>query len=82
MSETKSALFIEAGRTGYSPDQVKNTTTIRELIELLEDMAYCYGEDAKVYLAHDRGYTFGGITWDSVFGTHSGRYNGDEDVDW
>ena len=77
MSEEKSAIFIEAQRTGYSPDQVNKTATISELIEILEEMAYTYGDDAKVYLAHDRGYTFGGITWESM----SGSFYDDEE-DW
>lgn len=82
MAEKKSAIFIEAQRTGYSPDQIHRTATISELIEILEDMACTYGDDAKVYLAHDRGYTFGGITWDSMSGSSISRYGYDDEEDW
>lgn len=50
-------LFINANRTGYSPDQISSTMTVGELIEYLEQFDY----DAPVYLKHDGGYTYGGI---------------------
>jgi len=51
-------LFINANRTGYAPDQIRHTMTVAELIAALED----FPEDAPVYLKHDNGYTYGGIT--------------------
>lgn len=54
-------VIIEAAREGYSPEQVRNTMTVKELIEILSD----YDEDAKVYLSHDDGYTYGGIRYGS-----------------
>ena len=33
--------------------------TVGELIDYLEQ----FDEDAQVYLRHDGGYTYGGITW-------------------
>lgn len=54
-------VIIEAAREGYSPEQVRNTMTVKELIEILSD----YDEDAKVYLSHDNGYTYGGIRYGS-----------------
>lgn len=51
-------LVIETSRTAYSPSQVKQTMTVGELIELLED----YDENMPVVLSHDNGYTYGGIT--------------------
>ena len=51
-------VIIEANREGYGTDQVRRTMTVRELIDYLEQ----FNEDAKVYLSHDNGYTYGGIT--------------------
>lgn len=54
----KQVVIIEAEREGYSLDQIRNTMTVGELIEYLEQ----FDEDAQVYLSHDNGYTYGGIT--------------------
>ena len=51
-------LFIDAEREGYGPSQIRRTMTVGELIAQLEQ----YDEDTPVYLRHDRGYTYGGIT--------------------
>lgn len=53
-------LKIEANREGYSIDQVSETMTVKELIEFLQE----FDEDSLVYLSHDRGFTFGGMTYD------------------
>lgn len=53
-------LMIAAEREGYSTDQIRNTMTVGELIAYLEQ----FDEDEPVYLSHDRGYTYGGITED------------------
>ena len=45
-------------REGYSPEQIKNTMSVGELIKCLEQ----FDEDDKIYVAHDSGYTYGGIT--------------------
>ena len=55
------ALFINAERQGYAIDQIRNTMTVGELISYLEQ----FEEDTPVYLKHDRGYTYGAITWNS-----------------
>ena len=57
-------LLIDAERSGYEPYQIYDTMTIGELIERLESIASHFdeGEDMKVYLRHDKGYTYGGIT--------------------
>lgn len=52
------ALFIEGRREGYSPEQIRTTMTVGELMAYLEQ----FDEDAPVYLSHDSGYTFGSIT--------------------
>ena len=55
-------LYINANRTGYAPDQIRHTMTVAELIAALED----FPEDALVYLKHDNGYTYGGISWGDI----------------
>lgn len=57
-SENADEVIIEAKREGYGTDQVYRTMTVGELIAYLEQ----FNEDAKVYLSHDNGYTYGGIT--------------------
>ncbi len=51
-------VIIAADREGYGIDQVRETMTVGELVALLQD----YDEDAPIYLSHDNGFTFGGIT--------------------
>lgn len=55
-------LYINANRTGYAPDQIRSTMTVAKLIAALEE----FPEDAPVYLKHDNGYTYGGITWQDL----------------
>lgn len=55
-------LYINANRTGYTPDQIRHTLTVAELIAALEE----FPEDAPVYLKHDNGYTYGRIGWDDL----------------
>lgn len=50
-------LIYQAFREGYGLDQVRDTMTVRELIEFLDQ----YDEDTPVYLDFDNGYTYGGI---------------------
>jgi len=50
-------LIINARRNGYSTEQCGETLTVGELIGLLSD----FNEDARIYLSHDNGYTFGEI---------------------
>ena len=59
---SKQVVFIEGRREGYSTDQIRNTITVGELIEYLQD----FDEDTPVYLRNDGGYTYGGITEDSI----------------
>ena len=54
-------VIIEVHRHGYDTDQVRDTMTVGELMEILEQFEL----DAPVYTSHDNGYTFGGINeWD------------------
>lgn len=55
-------ITIEAAREGYSPEQIRSTMTVGELIAFLED----YDEDAPIIISNDRGYTYGRISWDSI----------------
>ena len=54
----KEIIYINANRTGYDIDQIWHTMTVEELIAHLEN----YDPESPVYLKHDNGYTFGGIT--------------------
>ena len=55
-------MFIDTERTGYEPCQVGETLTVGELAEMLALIADREGEDTKVFLRNDDGYTYGGIT--------------------
>lgn len=53
---------LEVSRTAYSPDQIKRTMTVGELIEELQQ----YDEDAPVMFSNDNGYTFGSINYGDI----------------
>lgn len=54
-------IIIEVHRKGYATGQIRDTMTVGDLIEKLEQ----FESDALVYTSHDNGYTFGGINeWD------------------
>ena len=52
------ALLLDTQREGYGIDQIDETMTVGELIAFLQD----FDEDMPIYLSHDNGYTYGGIT--------------------
>ena len=54
-------LMIDGRREEYSPEEIRSTMTVGELISFLED----YDEDTKVMLSNDNGYTYGSITYGS-----------------
>lgn len=60
-------IIINAVRQGYGTDQIDETMTVGDLIEILSD----YDEDTPVYLGHDMKsygwYTYGGITQRDIF---------------
>ena len=56
------AMFIDAERTGYAPDQVYGVKTVGELAETFNLIAEREGEDVLVYLRHDGGYTYGALS--------------------
>ena len=55
--EAKVIMYTE--RRGYSTDQIRHTMTVKELREYLEQ----FDDDARLYVSHDNGYTYGGIGW-------------------
>ena len=55
----KNVVYIAAMREGYEIDQIPHTMTVGELIDCLSE----FPEDAQIFLSHDRGYTYGGISW-------------------
>lgn len=60
----KQVLFLDARREGYGIDDIHKTMTVGELIAYLQEN---YDEDTPMYLSHDNGYTYGGITEDRFF---------------
>lgn len=64
----KEALFIEGNRTGYHPEQIRNTMTVGDLIRFLQD----FDEDTEVFIRNDNGYTYGGIWENDII---EGRYD-------
>ena len=76
----KDGLFINGNRSGYAPDQIEDRTmTIRELIERLEEMSLAYGDDTKVFLINDNGYTYGEFQYEDI---DYGTYNDDGEVNF
>lgn len=59
----KNIVYITAMREGYEIDQVPHTMTVGELIDCLSE----FPEDAMIFLSHDRGYTYGGITEQRIY---------------
>lgn len=55
-------IIIDARRDGYTTSQIKTTMTVGELIDFLSE----YDISEKIYLSHDNGYTFGGITANNI----------------
>ena len=70
----KDILMINAERQSYGIEHIRETMTVGELIAYLED----FDEDTEVYLKHDKGYTYGGITYecfeDAVFDKETGEF--------
>ena len=59
----KNVVYIAAMREGYEIDQILHTMTVGELIDCLSE----FPEDAQIFLSHDRGYTYGGITEQRIY---------------
>lgn len=59
----KNVIYITAMREGYAIDQIHRTMTVGELIDYLSE----FPEDAQIYLSHDQGYTYGGLTEQRIY---------------
>lgn len=61
----KSAIVFEAERTTYSIGQLEaeGPMTVAELRDILEE----YDDDTLVVLSHDRGYTYGSLTYPDYY---------------
>jgi hypothetical protein len=68
-------LLIDAERTGYAPSQVLETMTVGDLISWLSQ----FDEDRRVFLRHDGGYTYGGIT-ERSFETAEDEWDGEDEA--
>ena len=61
-------VFIDGRRSGYNPNQCRETATVQEFIDFLKEKID-YGEydpNEPIYLRNDRGYTYGEIDIDTV----------------
>lgn len=70
-------LTIEAHRSGYSPDQIYHTMTVADLKSCLDQ----YDDDTPVYISNDRGYTYGGISWDDINEQYEENDDEDDEID-
>lgn len=52
-------VIMNTTRSGYATDQINGTMTVGELIDWLAQ----FDSDAKIYTAHDNGYTYGAIRY-------------------
>ena len=52
---------IEGRREAYSPEQIRRTMTVGDLIDYLSQ----FDDDTPVILSNDNGYTYGSIDYDS-----------------
>jgi hypothetical protein len=68
-------LTIDGRREGYSPDQIRNTMTVAELIDYLSQ----FDDDTPVMINNDKGYTYGSINYDSFREEDEDGYEIDED---
>lgn len=51
-------IYLDTHRSGYGIDQIDNTLTVEELMDILSE----FDPNAKVYFRNDGGYTYGGIS--------------------
>lgn len=59
-------IIIENYREGYSPDQVRNTCTVRDLLDYLSELDAMGSGDDLVYISNDNGYTYSGVVLDRI----------------
>lgn len=56
-------ILINTNSNGYSTEQCGSTLTVKELIQILEDL----DEDSPVYFSNNGGYTYGKIRYEDIF---------------
>lgn len=56
------AMLIDAERTAYDPLDIGETMTVGELADVFARISKWHGEDVKVFLRHDGGYTYGALS--------------------
>lgn len=56
-------ILINTNINGYSTEQCGSTLTVKELIQILEDL----DGDSPVYFSNDGGYTYGKIRYEDIF---------------
>lgn len=59
-------VLIDHVREGYSPDQVRNTCTVKELLNFLAELDELGRGDDLVYISNDNGYTYSGVLVDNL----------------
>lgn len=62
-TKTMKRIEITARREAYGIEDIRNTMTVGELVHFLTEN---FDDDTPIYLNHDNGYTFGGITEDRI----------------
>lgn len=76
-------VYLNTHRSGYTPLQCKDTATIGELIEALQNIASEYGEDVEVFYKNDNGYTYGEISIEAYYDESDIEVSENEtDEDW
>lgn len=55
-------VFIDAERDAYSPNQIGETYTAGELAKTFKRISEDEGDNLKVFIRHDEGYTYGAVT--------------------
>lgn len=56
-------IVINARREAYGIDDIRETMTVGDLVHYLMEN---FDEDQPIYLSHDNGYTYGGITEERI----------------
>ena len=56
-------IVFNARREAYGIDDIRNTMTVGDLVHYLMEN---FDEDQPIYLSHDNGYTYGGITEERI----------------
>ena len=58
----KCSIYFDTNRIAYSPDQIKNTLTVQDIIDIFSE----FDPEARVYFRNDGGYTYGNISHQDI----------------